>query len=94
MKRRDVLLTAAGMPFFGLANAQSRVPISDAHNHLGLLRKNTEAIFKLGSLMTEAGVSLLSWTIVPDAPFLRISPNGVEQSRSIAAGELKTSFDC
>ena len=93
MKRRDVLLTLAGIPFFGFANAQSRVPISDAHNHLGLLRKNTEAVFKLGGLMTEAGVSLLSWAVVPDAPFLRVSSNGVEQGRSIASGDLKASFD-
>ena len=93
MKRRDVLLTVAGIPFFGFASAQSRVPISDAHNHLGLLRKNTEAVLKLGGLMTEAGVSLLSWAVVPDAPFLRASSNGVEQGRSIASGELKASFD-
>jgi membrane dipeptidase len=93
MKRRDVLLTVAGIPFLGLVNAQSRVPISDAHNHIGLLRKNKESVLKLGDLMTEAGVSLLSWTVVPDAPFLRISSNGVEQGRSISAGELKTSFD-
>jgi membrane dipeptidase len=93
MKRRDVLLTVAGIPFFGLVNAQSRVPISDAHNHIGLLRKNKESVLKLGDLMTEAGVSLLSWTVVPDAPFLRISSNGVEQGRSISAGELKASFD-
>ena len=93
MKRRDVLLTLAGIPFFGFSNAQSRVPISDAHNHLGLLRKNTEAVFKLGGLMTEAGVSLLSWAVVPDAPFLRASSNGIEQGRSIASGDLKASFD-
>jgi len=93
MKRRDVLLTVAGIPFFSLVNAQSRVPISDAHNHIGLLRKNKESVLKLGDLMTEAGVSLLSWTVVPDAPFLRFSPNGVEQGRSISAGELKASFD-
>ena len=43
--------------------------------------------------MTEAGVSLLSWTVVPDAPFLRASSNGIEQGRSIASGELKASFD-
>lgn len=93
MKRRDVLLTAAGMPFFGFANAQSRVPISDAHNHLGLLRKNPDAVFKLGHLMSESGVSLLSWTVVPDAPFLRMSSSGIEQGRAISSGELKASFD-
>jgi membrane dipeptidase len=93
MKRRDVLLKVAGISLFGMANAQNRIPISDAHNHLGLLRKNKEAVFKLGSLMSEAGVSLLSWTVVPDAPFLRMSASGVEQGRPIAAGELKASFD-
>lgn len=93
MKRRAILLSAIGIPFFHLANAQNRVQIADAHNHLGLLRKNTDAVAKLGALMTESGVSLLSWTVTPDGPFLRFSSTGVEQGRSISAGELKSSFD-
>lgn len=93
MNRRELLA------FFGLSSlsslslGQERIPIADAHNHIGLLRRNTESVPKLASLMRESGVNLLSWTIVPDAPFLRISSSGVEQGRSINTGELAASFD-
>ncbi len=93
MNRRTVLLAAAGLSFFGSVNSQSRVPIADAHNHLGLLRKNEASAATLGALMRESGVSLLSWTIVPDGPFLRVSSRGIEQARAIGKGELKASFD-
>lgn len=93
MQRRELLA------FFGLSSigvtgsAQSRVPIADAHNHLGLLRRNTDSVPKLASLMRDSGVNLLSWTVVPDAPFLRLSFSGIEQSRPINPGELGASFD-
>lgn len=92
MQRRNLLayLTlAAATP---LAPAQSPIPIADAHNHLGLLRKNTDSVPKLARLMRESGVHLLSWTIVPDAPFLRTTPRGIEQARPIRPGELAMSF--
>jgi membrane dipeptidase len=93
MNRRDVLLAALGAPLLASAAAQDRIPIADAHNHLGLMRRNAEAIQRLAELMGEAGVTLLSWAIVPDAPFLRISPLGAEQGRPIAPGDLEASFD-
>ena len=93
MKRRAVLLGTFGISLFGSASAQGRIPIADAHNHLGLIRKNEDSARRLGSLMSEAGVSLLSWTIVPDGPFLRTTSSGIEQGRPIAKGELKASFD-
>ena len=93
MKRRAVLLGTIGISLFGSASAQGRIPIADAHNHLGLIRKNEDSARRLGSLMSEAGVSLLSWTIVPDGPFLRTTSSGIEQGRPIAKGELKASFD-
>lgn len=92
MQRREILA------FFGLAGAcsislpQSRVLIADAHNHLGLLRRNTESIPKLAQLMLDSGVNMLSWTVVPDAPFIRATAFGISQAREITAGELATSF--
>ena len=93
MRRRELLA------FFGLsaitsfARSQSRVPIADAHNHLGLLRRNTDAVPKLASLMRTSGVNLLSWAVVPDAPFIRFTSSGVEQGRQINQGELRASFE-
>lgn len=93
MQRRE-LLALFGLPVIGTSSfAQDRVPIADAHNHLGLLRKNADSVPRLASLMRDSGVHLLSWTIVPDAPFLRSSPSGVEQSRKINPGELTVSFE-
>ena len=93
MQRRH-LLAFFGLSTLGpLASAQGRVPIADAHNHIGLLRRNADAIPKLASLMRESGVHLMSWTVVPDAPFLRNGASGVEQGRPINPGELASSFD-
>jgi membrane dipeptidase len=93
MQRRE-LLAFFGLSSFGVtASAQSRVPIADAHNHLGLLRRNTDSVPKLASLMRDSGVNLLSWTVVPDAPFLRVGSSGVEQGRPINPGELAASFE-
>lgn len=93
MKRRNLLLAALGSVTVNASWAQARIPIADAHNHIGLLRKNSDAVFRLGSLLQEAGVSLLSWTVVPDGPFLRFTSSGIEQGRAIAKGDLKASFD-
>ena len=93
MQRRELLAWWGLSTIAPMSFAQSKVPIADAHNHLGLLRRNTDAIPKLGSLMRDSGVHLLSWSIVPDAPFLRVSSTGVEQARTINAGELATSFE-
>lgn len=92
--QRRTLLAFFGLPaLHPLAHAQDKVPIADAHNHLGLLRKNADAVPRLGSLMRESGVHLLSWAIVPDAPFLKFSASGAEQARKILPGELSTSFE-
>jgi hypothetical protein len=52
MQRRELLA------FFGLSSigftafSQGRIPIADAHNHLGLLRRNTESPRVLRRLQT------------------------------------------
>jgi membrane dipeptidase len=93
MQRRKLLAFFGLSSICSISTPQGRIPIADAHNHLGLLRRNTDAVPKLATLMRESGVNLLSWSIVPDAPFLRFSSSGVEQGRSINAGELAASFD-
>lgn len=93
MQRRE-LLAFFGLAALGpIANSQSRVPIADAHNHLGLLRRNTDSVPKLASLMKDSGVNLLSWTVVPDGPFLKVGSSGIAQGRPINPGELAASFN-
>lgn len=93
MKRRSFL---AGTFIAALPTAnfgQGLIPIADAHNHLGLLRRNTESILVLGQLMKDSGISLLSWTVVPDGPFLGFCSGGICQVRTANKGDLRASFD-
>lgn len=93
MKRRLLLANALCAFAPSMSFAQSLVPIADAHNHLGLLRRNTESIPILGQLMKNAGISLLSWTITPDAVFTGVVNGGVAQIRVPNPGELKAAYD-
>ena len=93
MRRRELMALFGLTAVSSLSWSQNRMPIADAHNHIGLLRRNTDSVPKLAALMRESGVHLLSWTIVPDGPFLRLSSTGIEQGRPINSGELRSSFD-
>ena len=93
MKRRIFLSGALAAVIPSLSHSQTLIPIADAHNHLGLLRRNTESIPVLGQLMKDSGVSLLSWTITPDAIFTGAVNGGVTQTRIPNAGELKGAYD-
>ena len=93
MKRRSFLAGTftAALPTANFG--QGLIPIADAHNHLGLLRRNTESIPVLGQLMKDSGISLLSWTVVPDGPFLGFCSGGICQVRTTNKGDLRASFD-
>jgi membrane dipeptidase len=93
MKRRFFLFAAVSSVLPSLSFAQDLIPIADSHNHLGLLRRNTESAPILGQLMKESGISLLSWTIAPDVIFIGVVNGGISQIRVPNAGELKASFD-
>ena len=88
------MLLAGGVALFSpkFAFSQHLVPIADAHNHFGLLKNNRSSLPELKSLMSKSGVSLLSWTVVPDVPFLSFSGSKVAQSRVPEKGELNQSF--
>lgn len=93
MKRRAFLAGTftAALPTANFG--QGLIAIADAHNHLGLLRRNTESIPVLGQLMKDSGISLLSWTVVPDGPFLGACSGGICQVRTANKGDLRASFD-
>jgi membrane dipeptidase len=93
MKRRYFLCGAIASVLPSLSFSQGLIPIADAHNHLGLLRRNTESIPVLGQLMKDSGISLLSWTITPDAIFIGVVNGGVTQTRVPNPGELKAAYD-
>lgn len=93
MKRRAFVASSllATLPAVGLG--QGFIPIADAHNHLGLLRRNSESVPILGQLMKESGISLLSWAVVPDGPFLGMTASGISQVRTPSPGDMKASYD-
>ena len=86
MKRRSFLAGALIVASPTLSFAQGLIPIADAHNHLGLLRRNTESVSILGQLMKDSGICLLSWAVVPDGPFLAMVPGGVGHPSSTVSG--------
>ena len=93
MKRRSLISSAFLSIIPTLSFGQNLIPIADAHNHIGLLRRNTESIPILGQLMKESGISLLSWTVTPDAIFTGPVNGGVSQVRTPNSGELKSAYD-
>ena len=93
MKRRLFIAGALASTLPTLNSAQELVPIADAHNHIGVSRSNDDRIQLLGQLMKESGISLLSWTIVPDGPFLGFKRSGITQVRTANLGDFKASYD-
>jgi len=93
LKRRLFITSSLAVALPTLSVAQGMIPIADAHNHLGLLRRNTESILILGQLMKDSGISLISWTITPDGIFTGAVNGGVAQVRVPNAGELKAAYD-
>lgn len=95
MKRRNLLITAASLPLTVSSFAQTKQPIADSHNHFGIvMRKDTDISEKIGTHMRDSGVSLLSWTVVPDALFLGFSIfSGIVQNKTPAPSEISISFN-
>jgi membrane dipeptidase len=91
--RRKIISTLALASLSQQLLAQSLIPISDAHNHFGLLRNNRGATSQLKSLMEKSGVYLISWAVVPDIPFLSFGSSGVRQSKTPNKGELQQSYE-
>lgn len=80
---------------FANSFAQTLRPIADSHNHFGIvMRKDSDVSEKIGLHMRESGVSLLSWTVVPDALFLGFSIfSGIVQNKTPAPNEVNISFN-
>jgi hypothetical protein len=70
MRRRELMALLGLSSVSSISWSQNKVPIADAHNHIGLLRRNTDSVPKLAALMRESGVNLLSWTVCQTHHFL------------------------
>ena len=47
MRRRELMALFGLTAVSSLSWSQNRMPIADAHNHIGLLRRNTDSVPKL-----------------------------------------------
>jgi membrane dipeptidase len=94
VKRRRLLQAAAavlaGSPW--LTHAQQRVPIADMHSHYGLVTRRNAQESGFADDLRANGVALVAWKAIPDGPWLRFTPSGVEQAGEPRAGALANAF--
>ena len=92
--RRSILTVCATSLFL---SAQSRTfaaqnfPLADAHSHLGFVNRTLRQA-ELINQAKESGLSLISWCIVPDAPWLKQTASGIIQSGSPGRGQIASQF--
>jgi membrane dipeptidase len=96
MKRRTFLGYASGTLGAGFCStleaAPQQPPLADAHSHLGLVQRN----IKQADFLTQAkesGLTLMSWCIVPDGPWLRATNTGIVQVSRPSPGQVSFEFN-
>jgi membrane dipeptidase len=94
MKRRTLLSLIAASSAIGFptvkANSQD-VPLADAHSHLGLIQRN----FRQADFIRQAQesrLSLMSWCVVPDGPWLKVTSGGIVQFTNPSRGQVSSEF--
>ena len=75
------------------ALAQSLNFLADSHNHFGLLKNHQTDLGDLKPLMEKSGVSLLSWSIVPDYPFQKSANPDPQLIRQYFFNELAKALE-
>ncbi len=96
MRRRTFLefsSSALGLGLASIANASpNQVPLADAHSHLVLVQRTIgQADFLTQA--KESGLSLMSWCIVPDGPWLRATSTGIVQTSRPSPGQVSFEFN-
>ncbi len=84
MNRRRFLAGGLALPFLRASPLHSgdRIPIADMHFHLffpGITRSVTAPIKPLRRTMEDGGITLLSWSLVGDMPWIRPTPQRLRQ---------------
>lgn len=94
MDRRQLLLAGLAAPFALQRAAFGRDPIfiADMHAHLFFFGPAPAAVRPLARSMAAGNVTLLSWSLVGDVPWLRRSRRGFEQNGTPKPGEALAWF--
>jgi membrane dipeptidase len=97
INRRTVLtgLVAGAIagPQAAIAQDPARLPIGDMHAHLFFVGKKSASIQPLAPSMASGGVSLMSWSLVGDMPWLRRGEKGLRQAGAPKPGGATQWFD-
>jgi membrane dipeptidase len=93
LNRRQTLgLLASCLALPGVSRAQTSYPLADVHSHLGLVQKSIARADFLEQAQ-EARLGLMAWCVVPDGPWLRATPSGIEQRAEPGKGQLAFEFN-
>ena len=97
ISRRAVLTglaaCAIASPRAAIAQDAATLPIGDMHAHLFFVGKKPASIQPLAQSMASGGVSLMSWSLVGDMPWIRRGERGLTQSGAPKAGGATKWFD-
>lgn len=98
MDRRQLLKAGLALPFAGAgtAFAGDRLVIADMHFHLffpGQIPGRDVRSRPLRRTMADGNVSLLSWSLVGDLPWLRPTARGLRQAGTPEPGSAKAWFE-
>lgn len=91
--RRRFLLAGAALALatrLGRAQQAPRELLADMHSHFGMFRHTVRG--DLRAEMMDTGTTLLAWAIVDDSPYIAETPQGMQQVREPAPGELWAYF--
>jgi membrane dipeptidase len=93
--RRQFLIAGLASTLAGPAAAESGPPvfIADMHAHLFFFGPRPASAQPLARSMAAGNVTLLSWSLVGDVPWLKRSRRGFEQSGSPKPGEALAWFE-
>ena len=89
LTRRDAIRFSLAALALGpmRARAQQPVAIADMHSHYGLIERSLDSS-GLAEEMRRQRVAFIAWKAVPDGPYLRMTPSGVEPASVPPPGGL------
>lgn len=91
-RRQTLGWLASCMTLPSLSKAQNTYPLADVHSHLGLVQRTVTRSDFLEQAQ-EAQLGLMAWCVVPDGPWLKSTPSGIEQRAEPGNGQLAFEFN-
>lgn len=86
--RRSVVFGGLSLPALAgpLYAGKGPIPIADMHIHHFFGRRNRATEDGLDRVMARAGATLVSWSVVGDMPWLRLTRGGIKPKRQLPTG--------